>query len=334
MARYGAGDPRWLVQERTDGTNVNNWHWSDYNCSTVAKSRLSDSLSKLSIIENGEEFCRLVSVETIVGEVTVSVRKGKLLVFYEFDLKVKWEGCRGKGELQTGTVHIPNIETDDDDYEANISSKSKNTDSDYFIKAIKSKGLSLIQNQIEELVQEIKKEYQNKLLKEVPTNTKQTSTNCGVAFRETNGASGSSNSSSTDQTTASLSLNTFFSASAKEVYEALLDGPRNSAFTQSECQIDPKIGGKFSLFHGNIHGEFLELVPHQRIKKTWRMSTWATGTVSEVIIELKEEKNGVWLNLSQKGVPAQEKEKTESGWTENYWHGMKVMHNWGNMYGE
>lgn len=27
MAKWGEGDPRWIVEERPDGTNVNNWHW-------------------------------------------------------------------------------------------------------------------------------------------------------------------------------------------------------------------------------------------------------------------------------------------------------------------
>ena len=27
MAKWGEGDPRWIVEDRTDGTNVNNWHW-------------------------------------------------------------------------------------------------------------------------------------------------------------------------------------------------------------------------------------------------------------------------------------------------------------------
>lgn len=28
MAKWGEGDPRWIVEERADATNVNNWHWS------------------------------------------------------------------------------------------------------------------------------------------------------------------------------------------------------------------------------------------------------------------------------------------------------------------
>ena len=27
MAKWGEGDPRWIVEDRPDATNVNNWHW-------------------------------------------------------------------------------------------------------------------------------------------------------------------------------------------------------------------------------------------------------------------------------------------------------------------
>lgn len=27
MAKWGEGDPRWIVEQRADATNVNNWHW-------------------------------------------------------------------------------------------------------------------------------------------------------------------------------------------------------------------------------------------------------------------------------------------------------------------
>ena len=26
-SKWGEGDPRWIVEERPDATNVNNWHW-------------------------------------------------------------------------------------------------------------------------------------------------------------------------------------------------------------------------------------------------------------------------------------------------------------------
>ena len=32
MAKWGEGDPRWIVEERADATNVNNWHWYALCC--------------------------------------------------------------------------------------------------------------------------------------------------------------------------------------------------------------------------------------------------------------------------------------------------------------
>ena len=29
MAKWGEGDPRWIVEERQDSHNVNNWHWKE-----------------------------------------------------------------------------------------------------------------------------------------------------------------------------------------------------------------------------------------------------------------------------------------------------------------
>ena len=34
MAKWGEGDPRWIVEERQDSHNVNNWHWKEVGKST------------------------------------------------------------------------------------------------------------------------------------------------------------------------------------------------------------------------------------------------------------------------------------------------------------
>jgi hypothetical protein len=36
MAKWGEGDPRWLVESREDGKNVNGWHW--VRCCASARS--------------------------------------------------------------------------------------------------------------------------------------------------------------------------------------------------------------------------------------------------------------------------------------------------------
>ena len=40
MAKWGEGDPRWIVEERPDATNVNNWHWTERNADKWSKEKI------------------------------------------------------------------------------------------------------------------------------------------------------------------------------------------------------------------------------------------------------------------------------------------------------
>ena len=40
MAKWGEGDPRWIVEERPDATNVNNWHWTEKNADNWSKKKI------------------------------------------------------------------------------------------------------------------------------------------------------------------------------------------------------------------------------------------------------------------------------------------------------
>ena len=40
MAKWGEGDPRWIVEERPDATNVNNWHWTEKNADQGSKAKI------------------------------------------------------------------------------------------------------------------------------------------------------------------------------------------------------------------------------------------------------------------------------------------------------
>ena len=44
MAKWGEGDPRWIVEERPDATNVNNWHWTEKNADSWSKAKLKVKL--------------------------------------------------------------------------------------------------------------------------------------------------------------------------------------------------------------------------------------------------------------------------------------------------
>jgi activator of HSP90 ATPase len=98
------------------------------------------------------------------------------------------------------------------------------------------------------------------------------------------------------------------------LYESLLDTNRMRAVTAADAHIEPKEGGRFSLFNGSIEGSNVTLEPGKRIVQKWRFNTWPAGHFSDVTISLAQDGGNTKLSLEQAGVPVEEKERTEKGW--------------------
>src|SRR5882672_8190241 len=89
-----------------------------------------------------------------------------------------------------------------------------------------------------------------------------------------------------------------FKASAKRIYEALLDAKQFSQFSGgAPAQIDPAVGGPFSCFGGMITGRNIELKPNARIVQAWRAGNWPDGVYSVVRFELTGEGAATTLTL-------------------------------------
>jgi activator of HSP90 ATPase len=125
MAKWGEGDPRWLVQERNDGANVNGWHWQEKNCMGWGKERLTQLVTALSFdLPNDEGAAKITEISKFEGDASVNTRKGNKK-FAVFDLAVtcKWEGaCKDfegavKGEIKLTEFASTN---DEDEYEFKV----------------------------------------------------------------------------------------------------------------------------------------------------------------------------------------------------------------------
>lgn len=110
-----------------------------------------------------------------------------------------------------------------------------------------------------------------------------------------------------------------FKASPQRIYQALLDAKQFAAFSGRPAEIDPKIGGAFTLFKGHIIGRNLELVPNQRIVQAWRVVTWPEGAYSIVRFELNPQDSGTHLIFDHIGFPDGLHDHLADGWEENYW---------------
>jgi activator of HSP90 ATPase len=116
-----------------------------------------------------------------------------------------------------------------------------------------------------------------------------------------------------------------FNASTHDVYEALMDAKKHSEFTGGVAKISRKVGGKFSIYDGEIDGENLELVPDQKIVQSWRYSDWPEGHYSTATFSLETIEGGTRLTFTQKGVPDDQYEDIKQGWRDYYWKPMKEM---------
>ncbi|XP_018430445.1 PREDICTED: activator of 90 kDa heat shock protein ATPase homolog 1 [Nanorana parkeri] len=93
MAKWGQGDPRWIVEQRADATNVNNWHWTERDATAWSNDKLKELFLAVSVA-GGEGECEVTEVSKMEGEASINNRKGKLIFFYEWDIKLSWKGER------------------------------------------------------------------------------------------------------------------------------------------------------------------------------------------------------------------------------------------------
>jgi activator of HSP90 ATPase len=114
-------------------------------------------------------------------------------------------------------------------------------------------------------------------------------------------------------------------AMPKEVYEVFMDHRKHAQLIGSKAVISREVGGKFSLWDGDIEGINLELVPNKKIVQHWRANDWAPGYYSRVTFELSKVKYGTEIRLTQIGVPDQFYDDVKKGWRDYYWKPMKEM---------
>lgn len=168
MAKWGEGDPRWIVEERPDATNVNNWHWTEKNATPWSKERLRSLFENFEIKAKGAApSCRVTSADKIDGEATANNRKGKLIFFYEWNVVLKWEGSLTAGEdVYKGKATIPNLseENDLDDIEITITADESGDESERLKQFMYSVGRTKIREQVGVYLRELREEFSKGLI--------------------------------------------------------------------------------------------------------------------------------------------------------------------------
>ena len=114
-----------------------------------------------------------------------------------------------------------------------------------------------------------------------------------------------------------------FNTTAHEIYEAIMDAYKHSEFTDSQVYMSRNIGGKFSVYGGDIEGVNLELITDKKVVQSWRYRDWPKGYYSKATFALNEVGNITRLTFTQTGVPEEFYDDIYQCWHDYYWTPMK-----------
>nr|CAH7755003.1 unnamed protein product [Callosobruchus chinensis] len=302
MAKWGEGDPRWIVEERPDATNVNNWHWTEKNASPWSQDRIRELFKDIAVKTDAADL-KIVEVESMEGEASANNRKGKLIFFYEWDLVLKWKGSlTGSDKQYSGKIKIPNLSEENDVSELDIQIAVETDDeASSKLKQIMMKdGKELVRSQLSKYIAGLKEEFSKGMILPKKGEVKPDSVKVlASGFNRKLNMEPVVNSEHKEIgpkiETCSIKQTQKFQCTAEEFYDALTRLELVTAFTRGDVQLDLSKGGKFSLFGGNIIGLFDELVPAKKIVQQWRYKQWPEGHYSVVTININQKVSGYSL---------------------------------------
>ncbi|CAL8315233.1 unnamed protein product [Lota lota] len=330
MAKWGEGDPRWIVEERSDATNVNNWHWTERDVTGWSSDKLRELLVGCRVERDGAS-CQLTEVTKLEGEASINNRKGKLIFFYEWVIKASWLGTTAVGIKYKGTLEVANLsdENDMDDLDISVS-LCKDEPITPLLQLMKKEGVEKVRKALGEYVTLLKSEFSQGMILPTasgPSQPPPTPTPKQVTTSRT--TQGSSSTVGVRIATSSFSLQETFLTSPDELYRTFINQEFVQVFTHAAAQVDGCHGGKFQMLDGNVNGEFSELIPDKKIVMRWRFKTWPSEHYATISLRLKNLGEETELSMDCKGVPAGEEERTKEGWKRYYFKAIKQTFGYG-----
>lgn len=250
-----SGDPRWIVEERPDATNVNNWHWTEKNATPWSKDKLRELLEGLEINQNG--ICvHVKSCEKLEGEATANNRKGKLIFFYEWNIVLKWEGkLEGDEKYVTdGKASIPNLseENDIDEVEITITIDESNELNERIKAFMYNVGRDKIREKLDAYVKTLKADFAKGLILpskdavagQKETNVKNFSSGFNKKIDMQPVIDTKANNVGVRIECETINITESFQCRAAELYDALTRKEMVAAFTRGDVKLDAIKGGE------------------------------------------------------------------------------------------
>jgi activator of HSP90 ATPase len=326
MAKFDEADPRWIVRDREDGTNVNGWHWEEKDLLPRFQTALNEQLLGHTLFENDVGKVSIKKIDSCTGEFSGNQRKGKRFVVYEFEIKFEFEATLVAGGTSTGKYVFPSVDSVDGlgSLEVNFrpeSEKSDQKDANAFAKA---HGIPAIRKILVESVKFFESQFigasaggtpMAAAAAAQPTASVATAAAGGGSAAVPTPASAPAPAPAAEVPRKSgssragdLTLSCDFTARCEDMYVipphpsppafsfhrcsclcsflCFTESGRVSAYTQSAAVISAEPASQFNLMNGSITGEMLTVIKNEKIVQKWRLKHWPADVYSTVTIML------------------------------------------------
>lgn len=105
-------------------------------------------------------------------------------------------------------------------------------------------------------------------------------------------------------------------APVEKVWKSLIDPKEIEAWGAGPAKMDDKVGTKFELWGGDIHGTNIEIVKNEKLVQDWYGGDWPKA--SRATFTLAADKDGTRVDLLHENVPDNEADDIEDGWNSYY----------------
>lgn len=121
----------------------------------------------------------------------------------------------------------------------------------------------------------------------------------------------------------SFKLIEFFPVTPQILFKAWIDSDIHAEIIGSSAEIDPTVGGKFTIWDNYITGTTIEIIQDKKITQHWRTTEFPENSPDSLLELLFEPvREGTKLTLIHKNIPDGQAEEYKKGWKEFYFEPM------------
>ncbi|KAB0400433.1 hypothetical protein E2I00_006281, partial [Balaenoptera physalus] len=265
---------------------------TERDATSWSKGKLCELLVGIAV-ENEAGGCEISELRQVEGEASCSRRKGKLIFFYEWNIKLGWKGI------------IKESENEVDDTEVNVSQKKGDGD----ILERSYENCRHRQDGIYNGNDFTNQSYGNPELtvkRKLSENTLQIQASSPVAL-------------GVRIPTAALHMMELFDTAIEQLYRIFTVKDLVQKFSKSPAVLEAEKGGKLQMFDGDITGKYIELLTHKKIIMKWRCRNWPEEHYAIVALNFGRRN----YNWNCEGAPVCEEEKLKFCWQKKHFEEIK-----------